>query len=62
MERKKIWESYQDPAHVVSNVWQRILLPLNEERDFNIIVEARIATKDMSDIAIDDVTFTPGCK
>ena len=44
------------------NKWKRNEVELVSEMDFQIIFEATIGSAGDSDIAIDDVTFTPECK
>lgn len=41
--------------------WQEIVLPLNYSSDFQIIFEAKVGDSFLGDIAIDDISFTPGC-
>ena len=43
------------------NKWKRQEVELISEVDFFVIIEATIGTAGDSDIAIDDVTFTPEC-
>jgi hypothetical protein len=41
--------------------WQRISIPLRISQPFQVIIEAKAGQLDLGGIAIDDLTFTPGC-
>lgn len=41
--------------------WQRINVPLSISQRFQVIIEAKAGNSDHGGIAIDDVSFTPGC-
>lgn len=42
--------------------WERYEIPLNVSQSFQIIIEAKVGDSYLGDIAIDDLTFTPGCQ
>ena len=37
-------------------------ISVNDRTEFRLIIEATVAEGQHGDIAIDDVTFTPGCR
>jgi hypothetical protein len=41
--------------------WQNVNIPIGSAQDFLVIFEATRGDQDHSDIAIDDVSFTPEC-
>lgn len=41
--------------------WQRISVPLKISQPFQVIIEAKAGNLDLGGIAIDDLSFTPGC-
>ena len=43
------------------NKWKRNVVELPSEMDFYVIIEATVGVSGHSDIAIDDITFTPEC-
>merc|ERR1712066_107480 len=44
------------------NKWKRNVVELENEMDFNVIIEATVGVAGDSDIAVDDISFTPDCK
>ncbi|XP_062570644.1 MAM and LDL-receptor class A domain-containing protein 1-like, partial [Saccostrea cucullata] len=42
--------------------WKNVNIPLGSAQDFSVIFEATRGDQDHSDIAIDDVSFTPECE
>ena len=44
------------------NKWKRNVVELVSPMDFYVIIEATVGVPGDSDIAIDDITFTPECK
>ena len=43
------------------NEWQGIQLKLNIETESRLVFEASVGQKELGNIAIDDVSFTPSC-
>lgn len=43
-------------------IWNRMELDLDSTAAYQIIIEANIGDGSLGDIAIDDVSFTPGCQ
>ena len=43
------------------NKWKRNVVELPSEMDFYVIIEATVGVAGHSDIAVDDITFTPEC-
>jgi hypothetical protein len=43
------------------NYWERLERQINETNPFQIVIEGIVGNGDLGDLAIDDVTFTPGC-
>lgn len=41
--------------------WKYVNIPVGSAQDFSVIFEATRGDQDHSDIAIDDVSFTPEC-
>merc|ERR1719361_3224150 len=44
------------------NKWKRNVVELEFEMDFYVIIEATVGVAGNSDIALDDISFTPDCK
>ena len=44
------------------NKWKRSVVELPSEMDFYVIIEATVGVAGHSDIAVDDITFTPECR
>lgn len=44
------------------NKWKRHVVELVSPMDFYVIIEATVGVPGDSDIAVDDITFTPECK
>ena len=42
-------------------MWNRMELDLDSTAAYRIIIQANIGDGSLGDIAIDDVSFTPGC-
>lgn len=57
-----LWVSSEQAEYVDVNVWQRVTYSLESESEFRIVLEASVGKKGESDIALDDVSFTPACK
>ena len=58
-----------DAVHTINGIeemdvnrWRRVEVRLEKELDFHVIIEANVGSPGDSDIAIDDVSFTPECK
>ena len=50
--------------HQDNNVWKKAEIPLAKFEDtgeFRLVIEATVAEHQHGDIAIDDLTLTPGC-
>ena len=48
-----------------NNVWKKAdlsFIAANDRTEFRLIIEATVAEGQHGDIAIDDVSFTPGCR
>lgn len=43
------------------NFWQRLERQINTTDSFQIVIEGVVGNGDLSDIALDDISFTPGC-
>jgi hypothetical protein len=41
--------------------WQRISVPLKISQSFQVIIEAKAGNLDLGGVAIDDLSFSPGC-
>jgi hypothetical protein len=53
-----IWQAAGDKG----DVWNRLEVTLDEAANFMVIIEGKVGDYFNSDIAIDDVSFTPGCQ
>ena len=50
--------------HQDNNIWKKAEIPLatsEDTGDFRFVIEATVAEGQHGDIAIDDLTLTPGC-
>ena len=43
------------------NEWRRVLIDLTTDMEAKLVFEATVGEKDLGNIAIDDVSFTPDC-
>jgi hypothetical protein len=43
------------------NYWERLERQINETNPFQIVIEGVVGNGNLGDLAIDDLTFTPGC-
>ena len=46
----------------VGDYWSRIDIQIRETQPFQIVIEGVVGTSYLGDIAVDDVTFSYGCK
>ena len=44
------------------DIWKQVTIPISSDMTFKIAIEAFRGTGYKGDIAIDDISFTPGCK
>lgn len=42
-------------------IWNRMDISISAANDISILIESKVGEGDYGDIAIDDITFTPGC-
>ena len=49
-------------ANEVGDYWSRIDIQIRETQPFQIVIEGVVGTSFLGDIAVDDVTFSYGCK
>lgn len=62
-ELHQLWQAGGPVDHVDINKWQRLAHNLDGFSDeFRLVLEASVGEKAQSDIAIDDVSLTPGCR
>jgi len=41
--------------------WNRAVIPVNDQRDFQFLIEGQVGKGNQADIAIDDISFSEGC-
>ena len=62
-EREMLWRAEHLPAQE-NNIWlkKELRLDADYEGDYRFVMEATVAEGQHGDIAIDDVSLTPGCQ
>ena len=60
-EKTQLWESVKVPERTDLNLWQRVAAPLLTDEEFRVVWTATVGTAGEGDIALDDISFTPGC-
>ena len=58
-----LWRAEHHPAQE-TNIWlkQEVKLDANYSGDYRFVIEATVANGQHGNIAIDDVSLTPGCE
>ncbi|EDV21956.1 uncharacterized protein TRIADDRAFT_59472 [Trichoplax adhaerens] len=46
----------------LGDTWYRVSIPLTSNNNFQVVIQGRAGPGYASDMAIDDISFTPGCK
>ena len=61
-EREKLWTAQHSPGQH-NNIWLKtdIRLDADYQGDYRFVIEATVAEGQQGDIALDDLSLTPGC-